>query len=40
MIMVMYGISVASERILLGLYLNFTSIKMHLFSKRSVLYHK
>ena len=39
-IMVMYGISVMRERIWLGLYLNFTSIKMRLFSKRSIPYYK
>ena len=36
----MYGISVASERIQLWLYLNFTNIKMYLFSKGTIPYHK
>ena len=40
MIVVMYGISVVRERIWFGLYFNVTGIKMHLFSKRSIPYHK
>ena len=40
MIIVMYSISVVWERIQLWLYLNFTNIKMYLFSKGSIPYHK
>ena len=40
MIIVMYSISVLRERIQLWPYLNFTNIKMYLFSKGNIPYHK
>ena len=39
-IIVMYSISVVWERIQLWPYLNFTNIKMYLFSKGNIFYHK